>query len=241
MVEIQNKSCVFNISLFVLVASVMVSTVGCKNHAAETKDNPQIEKQLGCATLYVNDTLISQNMSEFHCSCLRITAPAGMGIHMDFLDVNSSWSIYDFFYIRQDQNCENNGIIAFTGNLQPCSISFNTSTLEIHFQASLMLNFSSFTIDSFPHGVCNVAQTVDQSQNSQPCTNLVSFDKVYNFTHKIIPYSELIRQHPSLDFTTFPDQLFQPSELPLLNLATTGRFLIIISLITKVLIYYFSF
>ena len=224
MAEIQTKSCVVNIFLYVFVVFVIVSTANGKNHAAGSKNNPQIERQLGCETLYVTDTVISRDMSELNSSCLRIMAPPGTGIRMDFQDVNSSWSTSDFFYIQPDQNCVDNGIIALTGKPKPCSTLFNTSALTIHFHASLMVIFSSFLTDrSFPHPICNVTTTVDQSHDFQPCTKLENFNRVYNFTHKIIPYSELIEQHPSLNLTSFPDYRFKASELPLLNLATTGR------------------
>ena len=224
MAEIQTKNCVVHKFLYVFVVFVIVSTADGKNHAAESKDDPQIEKQLGCETLYVTDAVISRDMSELNSSCLRIMAPPGMGIRMDFQDVNSSWSISDFFYIQLHQNCGDNGIIALTGKPNHCSTLFNTSALTIHFHASLMVNFSSsFTDTSFPHPICNVAETVGQSHDSQSCTKLENFNRVYNFTHKIIPYSELIGKHPSLDLATFPDLFFEASELPLLDLETTGR------------------
>ena len=224
MAEIQTKRCVVNIFRYVFVVFVIVSTANGKNHAAGSKNNPQIENQLGCETLYVTDTVISRDMSQFNRSCLRIMVPPGMGIRMDFQDVNSSWSIFDFFYIQMDQNCGDNGIVALTGKPGPCSTLFNASALTIHFHASVMVNFSSsFTDTSFPYPICNVAATVDQSHDFQPCTKLENFNRVYNFTHKIIHYSELMGQYPSLDLTTFPDSRFKASELPLLNLATTGK------------------
>ena len=220
MAEIQTKSCLFN-KFHVFIVLVILSTVDGKNHAAESKDSPQI----GCENVYLNDTVISLDMSELNSDCLRIVAPPGMGIRMDFPNVNSSWSIYDFFYIQLDQNCDN-GIIALSSKPQPCSTLFNTGTLEIHLHASIIVDFSSFSTTDrrFLQPICNVAATIGQSHDSQPCTNLKNFDKVHNFTNDIISYSELIGHHPSLDFTTFPDVQFQPSELPLLNLATTGKF-----------------
>ena len=225
MAEILIKSCVYNTFLHVFMILIILSTVDGKNHAGESTYNPQIEKQLDCETLYVNDAVISWDMSEFNSSCLRIMAAPGMGIRMDFRDGNSSWSIYDFFYIQPDQNCEDSSIIALTGKPNPCSTLFNTSALDIHFHASLMLDFSSSSpYRSLLPQVCNAAATVGQSHDSQPCTNLENFNRVHNFRHKIMPYSKLIAQHPSLDLTAFPDLWFQSIELPLLNLATTGKF-----------------
>ena len=225
MAEIQTKSCLSN-TFWVLIVLVTLSTADGKNNAAESKDNNQTEKQLGCEKVYLNNTVISLDMSELNSNCLRIMAPPGMGIRMDFPNVNSSWSIYDFFYIQLDQNCDDDGIIVLIGKPNPCSTSFNTSTLEIHLHASLIVDFSSFsTIDrGFLQPVCNVPATVGQSHDSKPCTYLEMFNRVHNFTNDIISYSKMIGQHPSLDFNTFPDVQFQQSELPLLNLATTGKF-----------------
>ena len=215
----------FYIFLRVFIVLVVLSTVDDKNHAVESKDNPQIDKQSGCEPLNVNDAVISRNMSEFNGICLHIMALPGMGIRIDFQDDNSSWSIYDLFYIQLDKNCKDSRIIALTGKPKTCSTLFNTSDLEIYSHASLTVDFSSSSIyKSFPNPVCNVAAIGDQSHNSQPCTNLANFNRIYNFTQEIIPYSELVRLHPSLDFTSFADVWFQPSELPLLNLASTGRF-----------------
>ena len=226
MAEMQTKSCLFNI-FHAFIILVILHTVDVKNHTAGPTDNPKLERQSGCETLYLYDTVESLYTSEFNSSCLRIVAPSGMGIHMDFRDVNSTWSIYDYFYIQLDQNCEDSGIIALKGKPKPCSTLFNTSALEIHFHSSLLVDFSSSSIDTnFQQPICNIAATVAPSHHDfQPCTKLENFNRVHYFTHEIIPYNELRRLHPSLDFTTFPDEWFQPSELPLLNLTTTGRFL----------------
>ena len=227
MAEIRSKSCVINAFLHACIVSVILSTADSNIHVTESNNNLEIKNQLGCETLYIDDTVITLDMSKFNGSCLRIMALPGMGIRMDFQDVNSTWSIYDYFYIQLDQNCEDNGILALTDKPQSCSTIINTSALVIHFHASLIVHFTSSSINRrSPYQVCNVLASSHQSydHNSQPCSNLTYFEKVHIFTPEVISYSELIRQHPSLNFTTFPDIFgFEPKELPPLNLATIGK------------------
>lgn len=181
---------------------------------------------LGCEPIH-NESVVFFNQSASSSHCFRIWAPKGSGIQMDLQQTNSTWSVDDdFLYVDFYNLCQDHNIFALTSMTRPCSTQFDATSLDIHFKGSAVnMTFSSFQIDdNLPRSICSSDGFQNQGHHSKHCFDRTDFDEVYVFPQQIMTYDDMVRQHPSLNITAIiPDSRFQISELPPMNLDTSGK------------------